>query len=186
MIRRLSEGTMVKVKKPNFVFSVILLFSFLCISAHAFSKDTGKGNMVGFIFAEDQTTPVPGAILKLRNVNTGNEYASDKTDDLGIFTLKDIEAGLYIVGISSQEGDFNFNKLVGIKSNETAKVSFSLVKEDKQAAKQPQTEEKKDKKSIASFFLSSTGIVLSTAATGATFVAIVSTAKKNKEASPFK
>ena len=177
---------MVKVRKFKLVLSAVVLFSFVCISSYSLMSNTGGGNLVGFIFAEDQTTPIPGAILKLRNVNTGNEYASGETDNLGIFTLKDVEAGLYIVGISSEEGDFNFNHLIGIKTNETAKVSFSLAPEEKQPTRQTQSEEKKDKKGIAAFFLSSTGMVISTAATGATLVAIVSTAKKDKEASAFK
>ena len=175
---------MLRFRKEKLV-SLSLITSFLLIfSASLLMGSSGKGNMIGFIYGKDKITPVEGAILKLRNVDSGSEYTSEKANNLGIITLSNIEPGIYVAGINTEEGDFNFENMIGIKADSTAKISFSLIA-DKNAQVQIQPEEKKKRKGLIGFFTSFTGMAISTAATGATIFAVVKTKEKETEASPF-
>ena len=145
----------------------------------------GKSNMIAFLYGKDKTTPLEGAVLKLRNVNTGAEYSSEKANNLGIITLKDIEPGIYVAGIIADAGTFNLENMIGIKADSTAKISFALS-DDKNVQEQAQPEEKKKRKGLIGFFTSSTGMAISTAATGATVFAVVKTKEKEASASPHK
>ena len=179
---------MVKIRKERLTFIIIFLtFTFL-IPTSIISGDTGKGNLIGFIYGEDKTTPVEGAIFILRNIATGIEYSSQKTNDLGIFKLEDIDPGLYIVGITSGVTQFNFKNLIGIKAEKTAKVSFALIEEMEEKNEKPQSKStvKKKGNGFLGFFASASGIAITTAAAGSAVIAIVSTTGKDKEASAFK
>ena len=146
------------------------------------AQNPGKGNLIGFVFARDGTTPVEGAVVKLKNVSTGTVYESSKSDKFGILKTEGIEEGLYIAGISTQAGDFNVVNLIGVKANETAKVSFAL--------KPQEAEEEKGLKGkpggLAKFFLSPVGIALVVAASSAIIYGVVKLSEKEPEASPFR
>lgn len=68
--------------------------------------------------------------MKIRNISANTVYRSTKSDKLGLFKIEDIKRGLYIVTISTSEGDFISRNLVGIRTNETAKVAFALEVEE--------------------------------------------------------
>jgi len=164
--------------------TVILIVSFIFLySAYDLNaEETGKGNMIGFVYQKDATTPIEGAVVKLRNVATGTGYESTKSDKLGIFKVEDVEEGLYLVGVSAEEGDFNLNNLIGIRANETAKVSFALKPGEEEQEAKP----KAKPGGLAKFFLSPVGIAVVVAASAVIIYGVVKLSEKEPEASPFR
>ena len=92
------------------------------------TKETPKGNIVGYVYGPDNTTPVEGAVVRLKNVDTGSEYESAAADDRGMVVVEGVDKGLYMVGISTAGGDYNIGNLIGVRARRTAKVSFALRK----------------------------------------------------------
>ena len=90
------------------------------------SQTLGKGHLIGFVFAADGSTPVAGAVVVAKNVSTGALFQSTKTDGLGVFKVENLEAGIYALGVTSGQGNYNSQDLVGIKSDETAKITIAL------------------------------------------------------------
>jgi hypothetical protein len=84
------------------------------------------GSLVGFIYDKDMKTPVPNAVVKLRNVAKATEYESQPTDANGMYKIAGIEEGRYILGITAAKGDFNFDYGLILKANEMAKLSVAL------------------------------------------------------------
>ncbi len=165
--------------------AAVLLIFFLVILyfPHGLgAQKPGKGNLIGFVFAKNGTTPVEGAIVKLKNVSTGTVYESSKSDKLGILKTEGIEEGLYIAGISTQAGDFNVVNLIGIRANETAKVSFALKPQGAEEEKSP----KGKPGGLAKFFLSPVGIAIVVAASAVIIYGVVKLSEKEPEASPFR
>jgi hypothetical protein len=103
-----------------------LVFSLIVLAVPASSYESGKGGLVGFVFEQDGTTPVAGAVVAVRNVTTGTVRQSDKSDGQGVFRFPNLEAGIYALGVSSGQGDFNAADVVGVAPNETAKVTVTL------------------------------------------------------------
>ena len=118
---------MVKVGN-NRIIAISLIFSFILFSTPYLlaGKDAREGNLLGFVYTPDRTTPMEGAVLKLRNVSTGVVYESFGSDNLGVVRVEGIEEGLYIVGISIVDGDYNLENLIGIRAERTAKFSVAL------------------------------------------------------------
>ncbi len=106
--------------------SVGLAFAIIALSVPASSFEAGKGGLVGFVFEQDGTTPVAGAVVAVRNITTGIVRQSEKSDVQGVFKFANLEAGIYAVGVSSERGDFNAADVVGVAPNETAKVTVAL------------------------------------------------------------
>jgi hypothetical protein len=106
--------------------SFVLLF--FLTSGSFRSEDIPKGNIIGFVYAKDGTTPLEGATVKVKNISTGAVYESSKSDDLGIFRIPGVERGVYIYGVEAANGDFNSIEPIGIRvrENETAKLSISI------------------------------------------------------------
>lgn len=131
------EGAMRKYRKSKST-AVVLVFSLiLFISPHLFgAQGTGaaKGNLIGFIYAKDGVTPVKEAVVKLKNILTGKVYESSPSDELGVFKFKDVEEGLYVAGVATQEGHYNMEKLIGIRANKTEKVALALAPFDQEKA----------------------------------------------------
>lgn len=167
--------------------SLILIFSFILFySPYLLNAEVvGKGNLIGFVYEKDGTTPLKGAIVKLKNVSTRRIYESSKTDKLGAFKIEGIDEGLYVAGISSKEGDFNLKNLIGIKAGETAKISFALKPEAK-VKKEKKAKIMKKGKGLASFFSSPIGLAVIVAASVAIVYGVVSITEAEPEASPFK
>lgn len=160
------------------VFSIIIFY----LPHELKAREAGKGNLIGFVFEKDGTTPVEGAVVKLKNVSTGTVYESSNSDKLGIFKTEGIEEGLYIVGISTKKGEFNVVNLIGIKTDETAKVSFALKPDQ---GEQEETSKRKPG-GLAKFFLSPVGIALVIAASSAIIYGVVKLSEQEPEASPFR
>jgi len=110
--------------------SVFVTFAFLIfLPALTSAAEVSKGNVLGFIYAQDGTTPVSGAIVKARNISTGAVYESNASDTHGVFKLSDVESGLYVYGVKTPEGDFNSEGIIGLNVSEssTAKMAISLA-----------------------------------------------------------
>ncbi len=166
--------------------SVLLIFSFLMFySPHLMNgKAGGKGNLVGFVYDKDGTTPLEGAIVKLKNVSTSSIYESSKADKLGVFKIEGIDEGLYVVGISSKEGDFNVENFIGIKANETAKVTFALKPQAKdEKANMPKM---KEGSFLSKFFTSPLGLAVVGAASVAVVYSTIKLSDAEAECSQFK
>ncbi len=146
------------------------------------AQKVGKGNLIGFVYEKDGTSPVEGTVVKLKNVSTANVYESSKSDKLGILKIEGIEEGLYIAGISTKEGNFNIVNLIGIKVAETAKISFALKPKGGGEENTP----KKRPRGLAKFFLSPAGIAIIIAASAAIIYGVVKLSEKEPEASPFR
>jgi len=83
---------------------------------------------------------VVSAVLKLRNLSTGSLYESMAADYQGMVEFEGVDEGLYLVGISTAQGDFNIENLVGIKANKTAKIAFALRPQEQEGTAQKTTE----------------------------------------------
>lgn len=90
------------------------------------SQSIERGNLVGFVFDKDGTTPIAAAVVKLKNISSGAIYVSNETDRAGVFRIDGLAKGIYTYGITAAAGDFNSNELIGILANETTKVSIAL------------------------------------------------------------
>ena len=86
-----------------------------------------SGSLSGFIYAKDVTTPVAGAVVKIRNLGDMKEMASLPTDANGMYTIKDIPEGRYMLGVTSVKDDFNLDYSLYVKAGELGKLSISLA-----------------------------------------------------------
>lgn len=115
----------VKDRKGLFLFVVLGAFLFQ-FSGVLGSQIPERGSLVGYVFDRDGTTPVVGAVAKLKNITSGAIYVSTETDRTGLFRIEELGKGIYTYGITTPNGDFNSNELIGILANETTKVSITL------------------------------------------------------------
>ncbi len=89
-------------------------------------QGAGKGNLIGFIYDQDGSTPVEGAVVVVKNVTTGSVTESPKSDSLGVFKVVGLGAGIYAIGIKSEKGSYNSQDFFGITADKTAKISIAL------------------------------------------------------------
>jgi hypothetical protein len=108
--------------------SILFVFSFilLCSPYFLLSNGENKGNMVGFIYRADGTTPLENGIVTIRNISTGSVYGSVESNNLGAFKIEGIEKGLYLVTISTKERGYKVENLIGVQADRASKVSFSI------------------------------------------------------------
>ena len=118
-----------------FAFGIIGAFLLLLCCAEAGLQTTeGTGSFKGYIYNEDSTTPLENAVVKMRDTEDKEEKQSLSTDDSGAYEIKDIKEGRYVIGVTTTEGNFNFDYTVGIKANETAKLSMVVKRSDTKPA----------------------------------------------------
>ena len=128
---------MSKCFKLRFVFiGLVFCFLIFCSTSFLRSAQVSKGNILGFVYDEDGTTPLEGAVVEFKDISTGAVYESSKSDSLGVFKIEGVEKGLYIYGVRTAQGDFNSDGPLGvrIRGNETAKLSISLTPYEKKVA----------------------------------------------------
>lgn len=118
------------------VFSVGVAFLLLCLPSVLTSEQVVKGNIIGFVFDQDGTTPFEGAVVKVRNISNGTLYESSKSDSNGIFKIEGVETGIYVCGVETAQGDYNAEDLFGVKvsEGETAKLSIALTPYEQKVA----------------------------------------------------
>ena len=110
------------------VFGLSVAFILLVTPVMDFAQAPAPGaSLVGFVYGKDATTPVPSAVIKIRDVGKGKEFASPPADENGMYKISGIPEGRYILGVTSPEGDFNFDYVMHVKANEMAKLSVALT-----------------------------------------------------------
>jgi hypothetical protein len=124
-----------------------LAFALMLFSSPYFSRSQagGKGHLVGYVFHKDGSTPVQGVVVVAKNVTTGTVFQSAKTDSLGVFKFEGLDAGIYALGVTSVQGNYNSQDLVGIKADETAKISIALNPFDRESIEAAQAVAKEEK-----------------------------------------
>jgi hypothetical protein len=132
------------------------------------------GSLVGFIYDKDMKTPVPNAVVKLRNLTKAGAYESAPTDANGMYKITGIAEGRYILGVTGARGDFNFDYALALKGSEVAKLSVAL----QEGGQTTGTDAKKK-----SFFTSPAGIVVMVIVAGAVLYGLLA---KEEEASPIR
>jgi len=136
-------------------------FLFLIIPKDGLAQ-AKTGSITGFVFGADMKTPVENAVVKIRDIQNGREYQSRPTDNTGLYSLKNLPEGRYIMGVSAAKGDYNFAYELQVKSGEIAKLAVALAPMTAGSALN-QDDQKNKKKS---FFLTPLGIVILVAAAG--------------------
>lgn len=115
------------VRSKVFISFVIAAFILFITPSTLKSEIAGNtGNLIGFIYAEDGTTPVEGAVFKVKNVKTNKVYESTQTDELGVFKIEGIEEGLYLAGVNSEDKAYVIENVLAFQGDTTAKLSLSL------------------------------------------------------------
>ena len=97
-------------------------------------QESGKGNLIGFIYAQDGSTPVEGAVILIKNLTTGAVVESPKSDALGVFKFQGLGAGIYALGVRSDKGSYNSQDFFGVMAGKTSKISVALNVYDPAAA----------------------------------------------------
>jgi hypothetical protein len=142
------------------ILGLLGAFSFLILPKDGLAQ-IKTGSMTGFVFGADKTTPVESAVVKVRNVTNGHEYQSLPTDKTGLYSVKNLPEGRYILGVSGAKGDFNFDYELLIKGGEIAKLAVALTP----MAAKPHAEDGQSGPKKA-FFLTPLGIAVLVAAGG--------------------
>lgn len=128
-------------KRRSIVFVVLILTALFFAQPFVLVGAGAKGNLVGFVYDQDGTTPVEGAVIKLKNLATGSTFESPKSDNQGAFKVTDVDQGLYTFGVASSQGDFSANDVLGIADNETAKLAVALTPFEAGAEVNPKAED---------------------------------------------
>jgi hypothetical protein len=125
-------------KKTAFIFglSLVLLFGF---SALLKSETPTKGNVLGFIYGSDGTTPIEGASLKVVNVSTGSVYESTISNNNGALTISEVETGIYEYVVTTVEGRFVSENSFGLRvqGEEAEKMAIIVNPIAKNAKSEP-------------------------------------------------
>ncbi len=156
---------------------VLAAFALLVAPVSEFAQSKAPvagGSLVGFIYEKDMKTPVPNAVVKLRNIAKAGAYESTPTDANGMYKITGIAEGRYILGVTGARGDFNFDYALALKGSEVAKLSVAL----QEGGKTTGADAKKK-----SFFTSPAGIVIMVIVAGAVLYGLLA---KSEEASPIR
>ena len=113
-------------KSKVLITVIICAFLVLVLPVQVLAQAAGAGKMVGFVYADDLGKPVKNAVVKIRSIETGSEYQSKTTDTSGFYEMMDVPEGRYIVGVSVDGNDYNFEFEIYIKAYETAQLSLAL------------------------------------------------------------
>ncbi len=113
---------------PKKALIFVLALAISGLGALSAAENAASGGIVGFVYGQDGSTPLEGAVIVAKNLATGIVYESTKSDQLGIFKLPNIENGIYVYGVKTAEGEFNASSPMGVTvgPNETAKLSISV------------------------------------------------------------
>ena len=135
-----------------------------------------KGSMTGYVYEGNLDTPVENAIVKIRNVNTRKEFESPATNKTGYYQIKNIEEGRYTLGVTTKEGNFNFEFNVFIKADEEAKINLAL---------KPGVASVLAEKESKAFFLTPLGLAVILGSAGSAAI-IYGTTKDNHHTTAYK
>lgn len=111
------------------VFAVVLFFFAFTFQGFVQAKSSAKGILLGSVFSADGTTPIPGAVIRITNNQTGSVYESDSSSINGDFKIVGLESGIYRYTVSTPEGDFIADDVFGLKLTESdsAKIAINVT-----------------------------------------------------------
>ena len=141
-------------KSKVLISAVICAFLVLILPVQVVAQPQSNGAMVGFVYGDDSGGAVKDAVVKIRNTANSQEYQSTPTDDMGYYEIKNIEEGRYVLGVTAEGKDYNFESVIYVKGAETAQLSVTLK------AGELQAEEDEDDDDGGGFFASAFGIAL--------------------------
>jgi hypothetical protein len=145
-------------RSPRVVGPVLVAFLMLVLPVPGTAQKTGS--LTGTIYWDDVLSKnfVENAVVKLRNIQTNTEYASNPTDKKGNYLMTGLPEGRYLVGVGTPRGDFNLNIEVAVMPGETGLLSAALKIGDREAAVPPRARK--------GFFAQPAGIALVIAGAG--------------------
>jgi hypothetical protein len=177
-----SDAFRSKVLAGGLVAAFLLLTIPLPTAAQTQTTSVGRqGTLQGTVYSEGMKSRVANAIVKLRNLNTQKEYASQPTDAKGNYKILMIEEGWYTLGVTTAAGDFNLNYGVYVKAGETAKLTVEMLPGGMLEGKGGTSGGGGAKKG---FFATPVGILTIVALAGGAGFGIYELTKKESEASP--
>jgi len=113
-------------KKLSMGGVILLALAVSAGRAQIVADSPAKGQVAGMLFGQDMKTPLMGAVVKLKGPDGQKRFESRPTDSNGTFMIEGVDQGTYILGISSPEGDFNFDYNVLVKNGEIATLSLGV------------------------------------------------------------
>jgi len=115
------------------------LFLIICISGFLQSETNAKGNVLGYIYGSDGTTPYKGAIMTAMNVTTGLVYESSVSNSNGVLKITGLETGFYDFAVTTTEGTFISENILGliVREDETEKMAISVNSVSNKAKAKP-------------------------------------------------
>ncbi len=97
-------------------------------------QEANRGNLFGYIYGHDGSTPVEGAVVVVKNLTTAVVTEGPKSDHMGVFKFQGLAAGLYALGVKSDKGSYNSQDFFGVMAGKTSKISIALNVYDPAAA----------------------------------------------------
>ncbi len=115
--------------KKLVVCAVVLFFFAFTFQGYVQAKSSVKGIVLGSVYSADGTTPIPGAVIKITNSQTGSVYESTLSSMNGDFKIVGLESGIYRYTVSTSEGDFVADDVFGLKLTESdsAKIAINVT-----------------------------------------------------------
>jgi hypothetical protein len=103
----------------------VLLLNFPCLSQH---QPRLRTDLSGYVFEKDGTSPVKQATVYVKRLPGGEVLTSIGSDRKGRFEIFGIEKGIYVLGVKTTQGNFNAQKVLGIKAlaDDYAKIYIAL------------------------------------------------------------
>jgi len=137
-----------------------------------------QGELIGCIYESDGITPVKQATVQIKRLPKGEVFTSSLSDRDGMFRVRGIEKGVYLIGVKTSNGNFNGQNLLGIliSADVSARVEITLSFEKKTA----------DALMFVPLLPNPVGQVSIVAGNQAIFDGIVKINDKPREAGPFK
>jgi hypothetical protein len=115
------RGSKVVVSWGSALALILFLFPSVLIP-----QESGKGDLIGFVYARDGSTPVVGAVVLVKNLTSGTVTETPPSDNLGVFKVSGLAAGLYALGVRSVDGTFNSQDFFGVTPEKTARIAIAL------------------------------------------------------------
>ena len=177
-------------KSKILVLVVIGAFLFLLYPEEAWTQTAGLGAIKGFIYREDMKTALENAVVVLQNIEDASEMRSAPTDKDGAYVISNILDGSYLIGVSTQTANYNFDYVIAIKADETAELSLAIQNDDSLAVagllRATQKTEPMGRVVRRGVFSTSAGKLLLIAASGFLTYGIIKIATTTEPTSPAK
>lgn len=116
-------------KKPLSPFLIWIIFTVILIHLPGFAQEfrQAQGDLIGYIYESDGITPVKQANVQIKRLPKGEVFTSSPSDKEGLFRVRGIEKGVYLIGVNTSIGNFNGQKLLGILISADVSAQMELV-----------------------------------------------------------